>query len=257
MPFTAHKILLPDGQLTCSEPVLADSGWMQATRRLLKMFYPHGPQGRSIVDLGCLEGGYTLEFAKMGWQATGIEVRQTNFDNCQIVQRAFGLPNLHFVRDDVLNLEKYGPFDVIFCCGLLYHLENPGAFIEMMGRQARDAVIIHTNFATPERCLGFPLSDMTVHEGLPGRWFEEHQLTEHSEIERERWASWTNQRSFWPTRGAILEKLNKAGFDVVFEPADWMPDGILHSMTRGYYALFARGMFVGVRTQRLGVARAA
>jgi tRNA G46 methylase TrmB len=59
----------------------------------------------------------------MGMHALGVEVRASNFANCTEVRRRAGVPNLSFVQDDVWNLAAYGPFDAIFCCGLLYHLD--------------------------------------------------------------------------------------------------------------------------------------
>ncbi len=31
--------------------------------------------------MGCLEGGYTAEFARAGYDATGFEARKQNYDN--------------------------------------------------------------------------------------------------------------------------------------------------------------------------------
>ena len=68
----------------------------------------------------------------MGFNALGVEVRQSNFDACTFVKQRTNLPNLRFVKDDVLNVGKYGPFNAVFCCGLLYHLDKPRAFIKMV-----------------------------------------------------------------------------------------------------------------------------
>jgi hypothetical protein len=32
-----------------------------------------------LVDLGCLEGGYTVEFGRMNFNALSIEVRESTF----------------------------------------------------------------------------------------------------------------------------------------------------------------------------------
>lgn len=39
-----------------------------------------------------------------------------------------------------------------------------------------------------------------------------------------------NKRSFWLTKAAILQTLQDCGFDMVFEQADWIQDGIRPSM---------------------------
>jgi hypothetical protein len=47
----------------------------------------HGFEGLRIADLGCLEGGYAVEFTRMGFsEVVGIEVRKSNFANCMFVK---------------------------------------------------------------------------------------------------------------------------------------------------------------------------
>lgn len=250
LSFTAHNIRLADGTETMPEIgyLLADSPWLKAAQRVLRTFYRDTLPGKSIADLGCLEGGYTVEFSRMGMLATGIEVRQSNFDNCLRVREGSGLSNLAFEKNDVWNLGQYGKFDAMFCCGLLYHLDQPRKFIRLMADQTRDVIMINTHFADDRQSEVFALSPMTENEGLPGKWYAEHNADSEGEIETFKWTSWTNKRSFWLTKAAILQTLQDCGFDMVFEQADWIQDGIRTSMEAGYYRNHNRGMFVGIRT---------
>jgi SAM-dependent methyltransferase len=250
--FTAHNIRFPDGTVTMpGHPrLLADEPWCAGAKRVLSLVYGGDPRGRRVADLGCLEGGYALEFARMGMHALGVEVRASNFANCAGVGRRAGLPNLSFVQDDVWNLAAHGPFDAIFCCGLLYHLDRPRAFVRLMGEQARDAVIVNTHFAPwdwePEPV--FALSALEEHEGLPGRWYFEHDAEDEAALERLRWASWSNRRSFWPVREALLHCLREAGFDLVFQQFDAAGDDVLGATTDAAVRAHCRGVFVGIRT---------
>jgi SAM-dependent methyltransferase len=251
--FTAHNIRFEDGTVTMPNAphLLSEVPWCQGAKRVLASLYHGAYQGKRIADLGCLEGGYALEFARMGFDALGVEVRQSNFENCLEVQRRAALPNLSFARDDVWNLASHGTFDVIFCSGLLYHLDRPRAFINLMGRQARDAVIINTHFAPwgwfPTSAHRRRLSRITQNEGLPGRWVTEHRATTDDEREKHLWASWSNQKSFWLAKEAILEALNESGFDLVFEQYDVL-GGILGNATNKETVANNRGVFVGIRT---------
>jgi SAM-dependent methyltransferase len=247
--FSAHNIRLADGRLTIPESgwTIAESPWMQSARSVLEFAFPEGVDAKRILDLGCLEGGYTAEFARMGMNAVGVEVRESNFRNCEFVRTSLGLPNLSFVHDDVWNIARLGTFDAIFCCGLLYHLDRPRAFINLMADTAAKVVIINTHYSAAEPPEKFTLSDIVEHEGLPGRWYAEHDIDDDSLLDTFKWTSWSNKRSFWLTRPAIIGALRLAGFDLVFEQFDWLGHDVIGSMTDGYYKTDTRAQFVGMR----------
>ena len=245
-PFTAHNIVLDDGSETKpggQEPAL--DWWFDAARRCLSEFYPDGFGNLRIADLGCLEGGFTVKFARLGFaEAIGFEVRPSNFANCMFVKNGLTLPNLHFVNDDVWNLEKYGPFDVIFCSGVLYHFDRPKAFLDLLARMTRRVAIIHTHYATVAPIAAYQLSDLDENEGLPGRWFQEPgSCSDH------KWASWTNERSFWVQKEYLIQAIHDAGFPMVFEQFDHFGPDIAGELTAASPKHANRGMFVGVKDQ--------
>jgi 2-polyprenyl-3-methyl-5-hydroxy-6-metoxy-1,4-benzoquinol methylase len=90
--FTHHNIRLDDGTLTKPEIgfLLSESPWFLAAKRTLEVTFHGNIAGKRIVDLGCLEGGYTVEFARMGFEALGIEVRKSNFCSMRICESSFG-----------------------------------------------------------------------------------------------------------------------------------------------------------------------
>lgn len=227
MEFSAHNIDLPGGERTrgMKEPLLREQGICPAVMRTLgAAFPPSARRGVRVADLGCLEGGYTVEFARAGFDAVGIEGRETNIAKCDYVAKKLGLPNLRFVRDDVRNLPEYGVFDAIFCCGLLYHLDKPGAFIDTLARCTRHILILQTHYAVPDRDpAGIRLSPMSVNEGMAGRWYDEWpEVASEETKEKLIWASVGNSRAFWPTKGELLEKVRSAGFGVIYEQYDFL-----------------------------------
>ncbi len=247
--FTAHNILFDDGFQTFpqGEPI-RNSHVFLAARRLLSILYPGDRSGVRIADIGCLEGGYTIEFARLGFEAVGIEVRENNFANCTFVKERSGLQNLHFVHDNALNIDKYGPFDVIFCCGLLYHLDKPKSFIHHAAGSCRRAMIIHTHFATEVGNQRYNLSELAENEGVQGRWYTEHSDPDPARMMAAKWSSWINERSFWLRREALIQEIGNAGFDMVFEQYDALGPEPCQSMLSGYYKIHDRSMFCGVRT---------
>lgn len=155
---------------------------------------------------------------------TGYEVRRENILCCNYVADHLGLPNLKFVRSDVRDvLTTPNEWDAVFCCGLLYHLEDPVDFIRQLGLATKRMLIVQTHISThPD----------TRHEGHRGHWYEEGTT---------RWSSWENKRSFWLTRDSLLTEIKGAGFNLVYEQADF------HDGPNGIPAVYDRSMFVGVK----------
>jgi hypothetical protein len=275
--FTAHNIRLDDASRTKADGVPMEvHPWFLAARRVLDAAFPGDRQHLRIADLGCLEGGYTVEFARLGFQALGLDVREANIQACRYVQSKVNLPQLDFVRDDVWNIEKYGVFDAIFCCGLFYHLDRPREFLDLLSRVTKRVLILQTHFAEAGDSPSFihprrlrrlvsrilplkntattthKLSFLTKHEGLPGRWFPEFR-NERAFRDREnrRWASWNNRASFWIQREYLIQAIRDAGFDLVLEQFDGLGQDIALEMTAGSYRTSGRSTFIGIKTSYL------
>lgn len=187
----------------------------QAALRLLSLCCP---PGATVADLGCLHGAYSVAFARAGYQVTGIEARPENIEQCKARAAVEPLPGLRFVQDDVRNLTAYGPFDAVFCCGLLYHLDKPVKFLAMLGQVTARLLIVQTHFTR---------TASAVNEDHDGIWAKEEAGSP--------WAAWDNPRSFWLTKPDLLAAMQDAGFDLVFELHDHVND-INGSPSRGMFA---------------------
>ena len=148
--FTSHNIRLDNGSFTRPEVGYSMDATKQfvSSRRLLDTVFPGTKNHYRLADLGCLEGGFAVEFARMGFQVLGIEVREANLAACNYVKANTNLPNLEFIKDDARNVAKYGLFDVVFCAGLLYHLDNPKEFLKTLSVVTKKLLILHTHFST-------------------------------------------------------------------------------------------------------------
>jgi SAM-dependent methyltransferase len=248
MEFTAHNIELPDGTQTMpGEPLLRDWGICRAALRTLRFTVPieDAADPPRVVDLGCLEGGYAVEFARAGYDVVGIEGRRSNVEKCEYVAAAVDLPNLCFFQDDARNIRNYGSFDAVFCCGLLYHLDNPSEFLQALGEVTKRALLLHTHYATDEdeSWNKFRLSRMTYHEGRLGRWFEEWAPeTPADEVESLAWSSVGNPSSFWLEKRHLLQAMMEAGFPIVCEQYDFLEDVVGNDYTDDQHRSFFLGL---------------
>ena len=273
--FTAHNIRLDNGTYTKPDEkyTMENYPWFVSAKRILEAVFPGDKSRYRLADLGCLEGGYATEFARMDFNVLGLEVRKNNIAACQYVKDHVNLPNLDFAQDNVWNISSYGNFDVIFCCGLLYHLNKPKKLLEILSSITSKLIIIQTHFSTittgsmnlvprfvPKRLWRrlkipmtgnekFRLSRVTENEHLKGCWYTEFKdRAAFNKREKSKWASWDNMKSFWIQREYLLQAIQDVGFDLVLEQYDSLGPNIAKEMLSGYYKINSRGTFIGIKT---------
>ena len=216
--------------------------------------YPNGHFGKRIVDLGRLEGGFATTFARMGLESLGVEVRESNFKNCMYVKERVKLPNLDFKRDNAWNIGTYGKFDIVFCAGLFYHMEEPRKFLREISKACTKMLFLDTHFA-PEapnsvEITNHCLSELTVHEGLLGRWYTEHDLdfeADKEKLDKMKWHSWENKKSFWLLRTALLQAIIENDFDIVSEAAFSTGGPPPGETNPNIFRDVSRSVFIGIR----------
>lgn len=230
--FSSHNVRLPDGTQTApGQIVVAESGTCRAALRYLEEVFGPAPHDGDITvaDVGCLEGGYAAEFARAGYDVTGIELREENYANAMGLREALLVPpNLHFIHADAWDVLGWDAtegvqYDAVFCCGLLYHMATPVAFLELLGQVTRRLLILNTHFSMenghPENShgdLGWCETGTQQNEGRSGHWFHETD---------NRWASDSGTKSFWLCKDDLIASLGEAGFNEVSERDDWRKDG--------------------------------
>jgi SAM-dependent methyltransferase len=274
MKFTSHNILLNNGEKTKgdNEILLSDSAVWKSIENTVNLFMPGTRESRKklrVVDLGCLEGGYAVEFARLGFDTLGIEARDENVAKCNYVKDSLNLSNLQFVKDDVRNIKKYGKFDIVLCYGLLYHLNDPVAFLKQVGECTSGIMLLNTHFAPMhdlrysfgllnsyfigpiQRKTGllnytrnWKLSRLTYNEGYRGRWYKEwSKKWSKDKVEKSLWASYNNERSFWLCKKDLTMALHAANFDSVFEQFNYTGDLTPHD----FPLYHSRSMFVAIK----------
>jgi tRNA (mo5U34)-methyltransferase len=88
---------------------------------------------QTVLDVGCNCGFFTLEMAHLGVRsALGVDLRDDNIAQANLLKRAFGLDNASF---DVVNIKDFvsdgRKFGVILNLGLMYHLSTPYEVMKM------------------------------------------------------------------------------------------------------------------------------
>ena len=168
----------------------------------ISLFFDIFPDVKTILDLGSLEGGQTVELAKRaGTRVTGIEGRDYNVQKANFIRELSGIGTVDFIYADLetARLSGFGVFDAVFCSGLLYHLKRPWQLIHEIST-VTSRVFFWTHYATDEKAR-------ERIEGYPGHWYQESGYYDP--------LSGLSSQSFWVTRNALTAMLQANGFSNV------------------------------------------
>lgn len=239
--WTAHNVrLTPEVTTIPGQPdFMATDLRLRAILRALSIFYRDNLTGLRVADLGCLEGGFSLALAQRGINLLGIEARRKNLEKAQLLKEHFEVSNLELLCEDVKSFtrERFGMFDVVLALGILYHLDQPVAWLRQVAECTRGVLVIDSHYAPSDESglaqIDPRLSQLSSLEKIEvrgevyeGRWFFEYD--DKSNREDQLWASYSNHSSFWLTKESLLRALMRAGFDLVLEQHDYSADFYKH-----------------------------
>src|SRR3712207_2327474 len=95
-----------------------------------RRFAPHLPanlEGRSVLDIGCNAGFYSMEMKRRGaGRVVGIDSDERYLAQARFAAETLGYDNIEFQMLSVYDVAALGErFDVVIFMGVLYHLRHP------------------------------------------------------------------------------------------------------------------------------------
>lgn len=217
-----HNIRLAEGIFTAF-----DEDWYPAHQAIMNTIDRHldgGYAGKRVLDIGCLEGYFSLECALHGARVVGVDAKEINIKKCEFVKSVLGVSTLSLVLEDAMNLtrERYGGFDVVLALGLLYHLDDPFTFLVRVAEMCDGFLVLDTLVSLPDapQTIGDWKPELSAAQEFPfrgksyaGRLYREYEEGA-DEVERafSTTASHTNDLSVWLTEDALVSLLSDVGF---------------------------------------------
>jgi SAM-dependent methyltransferase len=149
---------------------------------------------RTAMDIGCGVGYLSVFLRDLGFDVIAADGREENIQEAR--QR---YPEIMFHRANVEDesVQQWGGFDLVFCVGLLYHLENPLLAIRRLHSITNKCLIVES------MCLPGDRKCMLLREEPR---FNNQSLTD---------------IAFYPSEGCLVKMLYRAGFSVVYRVASF------------------------------------
>ena len=208
-----HNIDL-GGARTAPDHFLGD--YPNVTWKQFKHAVPEDLTGRTVLDIGCNGGFYSIEMKKRG----AARVLGLDFDERYLEQARFAAEvtgqDIEFRQMSVYDVAELGErFDVVLFMGVLYHLRHPLLALDLIHEHvARDLMIFQTMQRGSNRVDAIR-ADYNFFEqkhfdspGYPKMHFIEHK---YSHDETNWWA---------PNAACSAAMLRSAGFRIVAHPEE-------------------------------------
>jgi hypothetical protein len=197
-----------------------------------------GVQGQRVLELGPLEGGHTYLLDRMGAaEVVAVEANSRGFLKCLIAKELVGIPSARFMLGDaVRHLEDHLAheeplYDLVLASGILYHLVDPVAALDLMTR-ASDRLVLWTMYydeqlirSREDLSVRFPSSSEHNHRGFV------HTLHGHEyqhSLDYKGFCGGSAAGSAWLSRDDLFAAIDFLGFDVEgvgFEELDHKGNG--------------------------------
>ena len=177
---------------------------------------PQDLTGRSVLDIGCNGGFYTMEMKRRG----ADRVLGIDFDDDYLAQARFAAEveglDVEFRRMSVYDVGALAErFDVVFFIGVLYHLRHPLLALDLVHEHVtRDLLVFQSmqrgSNAVADVKTDYPFWDQDHFEnpGYPKMHFIEHEYAH-------------DNTNWWaPNRACSAAMLRSAGYEIVSHPEE-------------------------------------
>lgn len=97
------------------------------------------PDGKRVLDFGCMDGVFTIRLQQLGGEAVGYDLSPAAIAQAEKFRGAATLPRFTTVAPGP------GQFDLVYCNEVIEHVPDDGAFIgELVGFLAPGGVLVGT-----------------------------------------------------------------------------------------------------------------
>jgi tRNA (mo5U34)-methyltransferase len=208
-----HNIDL-NGVQTAPDHFLGD--YPTAKWSTFKHAVPDDLTGKSVLDIGCNAGFYSIEMKKRGAErVVAIDSDEKYLDQARYAASVHKM-DIEFRNMNVYEVPKLGErFDLVIFMGVLYHLRHPLLALDLLHEHVtRDLLLFQSmqrgskNVAKLEPNYQFWETEIFDNEDFPRMHFIEHEYSN----------DWTN---WWvPNRACVEAMLRSSGFDIIDHPEE-------------------------------------
>jgi tRNA (mo5U34)-methyltransferase len=178
---------------------------------------PRDLTGKSVLDIGCNAGFYSIEMKKRGAaRVVGVDSDDIYLNQARFAAEVSGFPDIEFRKLSVYDVGQLGEkFDLVIFMGVLYHLRHPllaldtlydsvvgdMLLFQSMQRGSHDVAAVEENYPFWE-------TSIFDQDGYPLMYFVERRYA-------------NDPTNWWiPNRACVEGMLRSAGFTIEAHPEE-------------------------------------
>src|SRR4051812_28358532 len=172
---------------------------------------PADLSGRTVLDIGCNAGFYSIEMKRRGAQRVlGIDSDERYLAQARFATKTLGFDDIEFAQLDVYDVAALGEkFDFVIFMGVLYHLRHPLLALDLIREHVAGDLLLFQSMQRGSKSV-LPLKPDYRFSEIE-HFFESGYPKLHF-VEREYCGDWTN---WWvPNRACTEAMLRSAGFRI-------------------------------------------
>jgi tRNA (mo5U34)-methyltransferase len=178
---------------------------------------PQNLEGKSVLDVGCNAGFYSIEMKKRGAaRVVGIDSDDVYLEQGRFAAEVSGFPDIEFRNLSVYDVGQLGErFDLVIFMGVLYHLRHPLLALDTLYEQVVGDMLVFQSMQRGSKELmelqdDYPFWETSIFENdaYPKMYFVEKRYSH-------------DPTNWWiPNRACVEGMLRSAGFELVEHPED-------------------------------------
>jgi tRNA (mo5U34)-methyltransferase len=179
-----------------------------------RRFAPHLPAdltGKSVLDIGCNAGFYSVEMKRRGAaRVLGIDSDDRYLAQARLAAETLGFDDIEFEKLDVYDVGALGEkFDLVIFMGVFYHLRHPLLALDLIREHVAGDMLL---FQSMQRGSKHVLQLDDDYEFKETNIFFETSFPKLHFIEKQYSHDWTN---WWvPNRACTEAMLRSSGFSI-------------------------------------------
>lgn len=137
-----HQFHLPENIKTRTKDIDSPGYNINKWNRLLPIIKKLNPEEKTFLDIGCSDGFYSIEIAKLGAKhVLGSDLDDLRINRAKFIKEVLKIKNVNFKSLDLYEISEEEVYDVVIGLGLLHRIPDLDGCLKKMCQIGRTVIL--------------------------------------------------------------------------------------------------------------------